>query len=78
MTALIDFFAYIGWAYDLRRAPVDMIVKRKERTGDQSEYTESNDRRHPLIHWILGLTLSASVLWILFAIRVLNHYLAVI
>ncbi|CAG2180041.1 unnamed protein product, partial [Oppiella nova] len=35
MTALIDFFAYIGWAYDLRRAPVDMIVKRKERTGDQ-------------------------------------------
>ncbi|GLG94870.1 Acyl-CoA Delta(11) desaturase [Gryllus bimaculatus] len=35
-TAFIDFFARIGWAYDLKTVPVSMIQRRVERTGDGS------------------------------------------
>ncbi|GBP32240.1 Acyl-CoA Delta(11) desaturase [Eumeta japonica] len=30
----IDFFAWIGWAYDLKTAPEDLIESRASRTGD--------------------------------------------
>lgn len=35
-TAVIDFFAKIGWAYDLKITPEDVIRKRVLRTGDGS------------------------------------------
>ncbi|KAJ8675558.1 hypothetical protein QAD02_011344, partial [Eretmocerus hayati] len=35
-TAFIDFFAKIGWAYDLKTVSKDMIEKRVKRTGDAS------------------------------------------
>jgi stearoyl-CoA desaturase (Delta-9 desaturase) len=35
-TAFIDFFAKIGWAYDLKTVSHDVISKRIERTGDGS------------------------------------------
>ncbi|XP_015512922.1 acyl-CoA Delta-9 desaturase-like isoform X1 [Neodiprion pinetum] len=35
-TAFIDFFAKIGWAYDLKSVSTDMVRKRVERTGDGS------------------------------------------
>ncbi|XP_051171614.1 acyl-CoA Delta-9 desaturase-like isoform X1 [Leptopilina boulardi] len=35
-TAFIDFFAKIGWAYDLKTISQDMVQKRVERTGDGS------------------------------------------
>ena len=35
-TAFIDFFAKIGWAYDLKTVSMDMIQKRVQRTGDGS------------------------------------------
>lgn len=35
-TAFIDFFAKIGWAYDLKTVSENMIKKRVERTGDGS------------------------------------------
>lgn len=35
-TAFIDFFAKIGWAYDLKTVSTDIIKKRAERTGDGS------------------------------------------
>ncbi|XP_011151497.2 acyl-CoA Delta(11) desaturase [Harpegnathos saltator] len=35
-TAFIDFFAKIGWAYDLKSTSEDMVKKRVERTGDGS------------------------------------------
>ncbi|XP_059477478.1 acyl-CoA Delta-9 desaturase-like isoform X1 [Neocloeon triangulifer] len=35
-TAFIDFFAKIGWAYDLKAVPVALVKKRAERTGDGS------------------------------------------
>lgn len=33
-TAFIDFFAKIGWAYDLKTVSAQMVVKRVQRTGD--------------------------------------------
>lgn len=35
-TAFIDFFALIGWAYDLKTVPSDVVMKRVLRTGDGS------------------------------------------
>lgn len=41
-TAFIDFFAKIGWAYDLKTVSQEIIQKRVERTGDKSEAEERN------------------------------------
>lgn len=35
-TAFIDFFAKIGWAYDLKTVPPALVRKRALRTGDGS------------------------------------------
>lgn len=35
-TGFIDFFAKIGWAYDLKTVSLDMVRKRALRTGDGS------------------------------------------
>jgi len=37
-TAFIDFFASIGWAYDLKTVAHTVIKKRANRTGDGSTY----------------------------------------
>ena len=39
-TAFIDFFAKIGWAYDLKTVSKEIVQKRVERTGDQSSEAE--------------------------------------
>ncbi|XP_061724451.1 acyl-CoA Delta(11) desaturase-like isoform X1 [Cydia pomonella] len=36
-TNFIDFFAWIGWAYDLKYASPDMVAKRVKRTGDGTD-----------------------------------------
>ncbi len=74
-TAFINFFALIGWAYDLRKAPKEVIAKRKERTGDNQECNNPL-RKFPILDWIFGMTLSASILWILFILRTLYQYFA--
>lgn len=33
-TAIIDFFAWIGWAYDLKSVSHDIVMQRVKRTGD--------------------------------------------
>lgn len=38
-TAFIDFFAKIGWAYDLKSVSADIIKKRVKRTGDGTHAT---------------------------------------
>lgn len=42
-TAFIDFFAFIGQAYDLKTVPVAMIEKRAARTGDGSRVAKNHD-----------------------------------
>ncbi|XP_017780908.1 PREDICTED: (11Z)-hexadec-11-enoyl-CoA conjugase-like [Nicrophorus vespilloides] len=50
-TSIIDFFAWMGWAYDLKTVSRDMIERRSKRTGDgtrsptQSEELLEDDQR---------------------------------
>ncbi|XP_011859774.1 PREDICTED: acyl-CoA Delta(11) desaturase-like [Vollenhovia emeryi] len=39
----IDFFAWLGWAYDLKTARHDLVKKRAARTGDGSIYERTGD-----------------------------------
>ncbi|XP_043649391.1 acyl-CoA Delta12-desaturase [Drosophila teissieri] len=41
-TKLIDFMAYLGWAYDLKSVSLDLVRQRAQRTGDGS---------HPVWGW---------------------------
>jgi stearoyl-CoA desaturase (delta-9 desaturase) len=42
-TAIIDFFAWLGWAYDLKTVPKKVVHDRVLRTGDGSHfYTKSS------------------------------------
>ncbi|XP_046406050.1 acyl-CoA Delta-9 desaturase-like [Ischnura elegans] len=49
-TAFIDFFAWVGWAYDLKKVPVEMVRKRAARTGDGS-YQVMHDKDSTLWGW---------------------------
>lgn len=46
-TAFIDFFAKMGWAYDLKSAPLSMVQQRAKRSGDGT-YT------NPYLHNVWG------------------------
>ncbi|KAM3964087.1 acyl-CoA Delta-9 desaturase [Aphomia sociella] len=52
-TALIDFAAKIGWAYDLKTVSTEMIIKRAARTGDgthssnQAKNSSHHNHEHP-------------------------------
>ena len=42
-TAIIDFFSWLGWAYDLKSVPKNVVYDRIRRTGDRSHfYLETN------------------------------------
>ncbi|XP_037296294.1 acyl-CoA Delta(11) desaturase-like [Manduca sexta] len=43
-TKFIDFFAWIGWAYDLKSVPEDLLQKRMERTGDGTNLWGRGDK----------------------------------
>ncbi len=45
-TAFIDFFAWIGWATDLKTVPQEMIEARKARTGDKAHLHPHNHHHH--------------------------------
>jgi stearoyl-CoA desaturase (Delta-9 desaturase) len=39
-TAVIDAFARVGWAYDLKAVPASLVKRRMERTGDATPHPE--------------------------------------
>ena len=41
---MIDFFAWVGWAYDLKTVPKEIVRQRVLRTGDG---THGQDNDHP-------------------------------
>lgn len=46
--AVIDFFAWIGWAYDLKTVPERIIRSRARRTGDGSHPFALEDSQYTL------------------------------
>jgi stearoyl-CoA desaturase (delta-9 desaturase) len=52
-TAVLDFFAKIGWAYDMKTVSDEMIRKRIERTGDGShKYSKMKTAHEKLFAYI--------------------------
>uniref|UniRef100_T1HR83 FA_desaturase domain-containing protein n=1 Tax=Rhodnius prolixus TaxID=13249 RepID=T1HR83_RHOPR len=49
-TAFIDFFARIGWAYDLKTVPLHMVEKRANRSGDGSHHSAGNKKKEKPPH----------------------------
>lgn len=45
-TKFIDFFASIGWAYDLKTVSSDIIEGRMKRTGDGTDLWGVNDLKN--------------------------------
>lgn len=41
-TLFIDFFAKIGWAYDLKSVSLEVVQRRVERTGDSTHASQKN------------------------------------
>ncbi|CAG2120650.1 unnamed protein product, partial [Medioppia subpectinata] len=72
-TAFIDLFHAIGWAYDLKKAPKDMIEKRKERTGGQQKLNFI--QKNPIYDWIYGFFLSSIAVWILLPTKAIYNAL---
>lgn len=55
-TAAIDFFHYMGWAWDLKKVKPDMIDSKMRKSGDPAFYHKHNT---PLYEWTTGfITLS--------------------
>lgn len=54
-TAVIDFFAWIGWAYDLKSVSDDLIKKRVLRTGDGSHQYSEERLREKMVDYINNL-----------------------
>ncbi|XP_071864740.1 acyl-CoA Delta-9 desaturase-like isoform X2 [Bombus fervidus] len=45
-TAFIDFFAWLGLAYDMKTVPVEAIKRRAIRTGDGTKYNKHEGSHH--------------------------------
>lgn len=43
-STVIEFFAKIGWAYDLKIAPEEMVFKKVARSGDGSHKMKSQQK----------------------------------
>jgi hypothetical protein len=57
----------------LKRAPREIIIKRKERTGELVE--ENIIKDNAILDWIYGFFLSSIALWILLPLRAIYHNL---
>lgn len=63
-TAVIDFFAWIGWAYDLKSVSDDLIKKRVLRTGDGTHPYSEERLREQMVDYINNLDHeSENVVW---------------
>lgn len=54
-TAVIDFFAKLGWAYDMKSVSDDMIKKRVLRTGDGTHPYSEEQLREKMVDFINNL-----------------------
>ena len=63
-TAFINFFAYMGWAWDLKKPTPEMIAARMKTKGDISQYTYQRNNMHSLYEWTTGI-ISLTGPWII-------------
>lgn len=53
-TALINFFAAVGWAYDLKKPKIESVLARVQKSGDASVKMESASWNRAIADWLLG------------------------
>jgi hypothetical protein len=70
----IEFFASIGWAYDLKLVPKIIIDRRKRKTGHINQ-SRNYVKNNPILDWIFGFIASGAIVWIAFPIRILYCYI---
>lgn len=58
-TAAIDFFHYMGWAWDLKKVKPEMIDAKMRKVGDPVFYHKHNTA---LYEWTTGLLVMATPL----------------
>lgn len=64
-TAIINLFAKLGWAWDLKKPHASLIERTIETTGDRSLIYRRSLLKS-VWEWISGLTIMTSPLWIMF------------
>ena len=68
-TALIDFFAWTGLAYDLKKATPKIVHSRQQRSGDPKSIIFKRSKLWVIKDWILGILITTSSLWIAMGFR---------
>ncbi|CAG2168508.1 unnamed protein product [Oppiella nova] len=68
-TAFIDFFAWIGWAYDRKVPPKTIIDARINRTGNMADKYHQMTRFYTLIDFVSGLVFITWPLWLSFLLN---------
>ena len=72
-TALINFFHYMGWAWDLKRAPRSLVKGKVTATGDVNKKLAiygPGDWRHFWYEWIRGLSVMFALFGTFVAINI--------
>lgn len=66
---MIDFFASIGWAYDLKKPKFETIKAKIDKHGDQSK-GGNETRLQIVVDWIIGIFMAFFVLSWTLAMRI--------
>lgn len=64
-TLVIDCFAWLGWAWDRRKATENMVESRKQRIGDRIGFTQVN----VVLDWLYGIGFVTYPIWGTYLIR---------
>ncbi|CAG2108829.1 unnamed protein product [Medioppia subpectinata] len=65
-TLFIDFFSLIGWAYDRKKVPQNVVNQRQERTGEKNVH-----RMSPLMDYSYGFVITLVPIWLAFLGRLI-------
>ena len=68
-SAFIEFFAWIGWASDLKKVPQKYVELRKQRTGGTPD-ENAFYKKYPIGDWLLGCLISFNVIWTVIIYRI--------
>ncbi|HEY6435142.1 MAG TPA: hypothetical protein VIY47_01005 [Ignavibacteriaceae bacterium] len=68
-TAFIDFCAFVGLAYDLKKPDHSLIKNRIERTSNEVVYNKEIDRIDSVLDLLIGFLCCTALIWISLFIR---------
>ena len=70
-TAFIDLFALLGWAYDLKVVPKQVLDKKKLRNKESNHIEPVVSRAHRSIYeWFTGLMVNLSPMFIIYFLKI--------